>query len=130
MVVFLTRLACEIVVKYFLPAIRIVTTKELFTKYGKTQVEIAKQLDVTQAAVSKWLNDKVDKKVLELTNDKQIEAAGIKIAERIVKGSAPEEVLRIICDTCNALRHPIICNLHKELYGSESSCTLCIRENI
>ncbi len=124
--VFLTSLACEIVVKYFLPAIRIVTTKELFTKYGKTQVEIAKQLDVTQAAVSKWLNDKVDKKVLELTNDKQIKAAGIKIAEKIVKGSAPEEVLLIICDTCNALRHPIICNLHKELYVSESSCNLCI----
>ena len=128
--VILTRLACEIVVKYFLPAIRIVTTKELFTKYGKTQVEIAKQLDVTQAAVSKWLNDKVDKKVLELTNDNQIKVAGIKIAEKIVKGSASEEVLRIICDTCNALRHPIICNLHKDLYGSESSCTLCIRENI
>ena len=126
----LTRLACEIVVKYFLPAIRIVTSKELFTKYGKTQVEIAKQLDVTQAAVSKWLNDKVDKKVLELTNDKQIKVAGIKIAEKIVKENASEEVLHIICDTCNALRHPIICNLHKELFGSESSCTLCIRENI
>lgn len=53
--------------------------------------------------------------MLELTNDEQIKAAGIKIAEKIVKRSDPGELLRIICDTCNALSHPILFNLHKEL---------------
>lgn len=53
--------------------------------------------------------------MLELTNDEQIKAAGIKIAEKIVKRSDPEELLLLICDACNALRHPIIFNLHKEL---------------
>ncbi|MFC1454853.1 transcriptional regulator, partial [Candidatus Undinarchaeota archaeon] len=61
------RTPCELIVKYYLPAMRSQITKELDSK-GFTQSEIAKTLGVTQAAVSKYLSNKLDSTSSSLAN--------------------------------------------------------------
>jgi hypothetical protein len=64
----------EVVVESVLPAVRSLIASELFQSYGLNQKEVAIHLELTQPAVSQYLNDKrADKEVKdELEDDPQI----------------------------------------------------------
>lgn len=49
---------CETVGKYVLPVFRSLVAKELIKNYDLTQVETAKKLGTTQAAISQYVNSK------------------------------------------------------------------------
>ena len=49
---------CETIGKYVLPVFRSLVAKELINTYHLTQVEAAKKLKTTQAAVSQYINSK------------------------------------------------------------------------
>jgi predicted transcriptional regulator len=49
---------CETIGKYVLPVFRSMVARELVNTYNFTQVEAAKKLKTTQAAVSQYLNSK------------------------------------------------------------------------
>ncbi len=49
---------CESIGKFVLPVFRSLVAKELINNYHLTQVEAAKQLKTTQAAVSQYINSK------------------------------------------------------------------------
>jgi len=47
---------CETIGKYVLPLFRSLVAKELINTYKLTQVEVAKKLGTTQAAISQYVN--------------------------------------------------------------------------
>ncbi len=49
---------CESIGKFVLPVFRSLVAKELISTYHLTQVEVAKKLKTTQAAVSQYVNSK------------------------------------------------------------------------
>ncbi len=49
---------CETLGKYVLPVFRSLVAKELISTYHFTQVETAKKLGTTQAAISQYINSK------------------------------------------------------------------------
>jgi len=47
---------CEEVIKEVIPTIRALIAKDLCLKYGFTQIEAAKKLGITQAAISQYIS--------------------------------------------------------------------------
>lgn len=73
----------EVVVERLLPAVRSLIASEVFNSYGLNQKEVAMHMELTQPAVSQYLNDKrADQSIKQrLAEDPQIqllveEAAG------------------------------------------------------
>jgi len=97
---------CEIVTRYVLPVFRSFVAKELVEKYGFTQVEAAKKLGTTQAAISQYLHSKrgyggTDQFKKTLPN---IQKLASETARRIVEENiSSEEVMATFCDVCKKL---------------------------
>ncbi len=60
---------CESIGKFVLPLFRSLVAKELIITYHLTQVEVAKRMKTTQAAVSQYVNRKRAIKVSSQFND-------------------------------------------------------------
>ncbi len=119
---------CETVVRLVLPAFRSLVAKELVEEYGFSQVDAAKELGTTQAAVSQYLGSKRGVKQL-----KQIESSpSIKlVVSRVASGIAKSELatidtIGIFCDLCEALRkREVVCDLHRTSAGLPENCHVC-----
>jgi predicted transcriptional regulator len=97
---------CENVAKYVLPVFRSSVAKELVEKYGFTQVEAAKRLGTTQAAISQYLHSKrgyggTDQFRKDLA---RIHESANGMAKRIAAENISSEELRAaFCDLCMKL---------------------------
>ena len=95
---------CEIVIKEFLPAMRAGVTKILSEKYNFTQADIASQLGLTQAAVSKYLSGDYSNeiKIVQKVSDiqKMAESTAHMIAE---KNASKLQVVNSICNSCQSV---------------------------
>ena len=110
---------CYLMVNRVFPAVKILTARILSEKYGKTQKEIAKELNLSQSMVSRYLNEKK-------TFNKEIFRISEKIAEKLAfalnKEVSTPEILEFLCTTCFELRkNREICSLHKI-----SDCNVCL----
>jgi len=95
---------CESVGKFVLPIFRSLIAKELITTYHLTQVEAAKKLNTTQAAVSQYVNSKRAIKGTEQFNDilPKIQEEAKETAKRLVKQKTTwEEVTIEFCKLCS-----------------------------
>jgi len=91
----------EVVTEELLPAVRSIMASKLQDEYGLNQYEIAEVLDVTQPAVSQYLNNKRAKQriVDDLKDDPQ---TGILLNDAVDKAAKEEsftEELRQIVTT-------------------------------
>ena len=100
-------LPCETVARYVLPVFRSYIAKELVEKYDFTQVEAARKLGTTQAAISQYIHSKRGYKgmeefdiILPRVQSVACETAELIAAERI--GS--DGVMLSFCKLCTALR--------------------------
>ena len=94
---------CETIGKYIMPVFRSIVAKELISTYHLTQVETAKKLQTTQAAVSQYVNSKRAMKGTEEFNDilPTIEAEAKKTANELVTGRTNwAEVTQDFCKLC------------------------------
>lgn len=98
---------CESFARYALPTFRLLVAKELIEKYNLTQIDAAKKLGITQAAISQYFHSKRGRKSVP-----QFEAAmpAIKkavdeIAEGIANGKmSADEISESFCKLCILLR--------------------------
>lgn len=98
---------CEAASRYILPLFRSLVAKDLIEKYNLTQIEAAKKLGTTQAAISQYLHSKRGhtgveqfKEVLPLIRD-----AASETAKDIVFGKKDiEKVMANFCRLCISLR--------------------------
>jgi predicted transcriptional regulator len=82
-----------------IPAVRSMIAKELHERYQMKEQEIAKYLDVAQAAVSKYLNGEYSKKIKEI--EAKIDKSAIDAyISKIVQGKK-EYVNMCVCTICH-----------------------------
>ncbi|MEM3373329.1 MAG: hypothetical protein QXF76_03900 [Candidatus Anstonellales archaeon] len=95
-------LPCEEVYKSYIPAVRCLIAKELKNRYNLTQVQIGQLLGMTQAAVSKALNDKQSERVKKMMKREKVVAFAKELSEKIYKERlTKKEISRLICQRCN-----------------------------
>ena len=98
--------SCESVARHILPLYRSFVAKELVKKYKYTQVQAAKKLGTTQAAISQYLTAKRGHKGIKNYNGiaPLIKNAATEIAERMTTTEmSPEEFSQSFCDLCRSL---------------------------
>ncbi len=115
---------CELVQRDFLPLVRSELARTL-KEHGLSQSVIANNLGLTQAAVSKYLNQSTnDSRLKKLLDD-----LTPKLAELVLSGSKSSDLLvREVCLTCMRLRiGSEICRLHKNQVPTlnELNCSVC-----
>ncbi len=95
---------CEALGKYVLPVFRSLVARELTTTYKLTQVETAKRLGTTQAAISQYINSKRAFKGIEQINNllPQIQRMAKATAKRLADNEmSAAEVSVNFCKLCS-----------------------------
>jgi len=100
-------LPCESIGRRLLPFFRAHIARELVEKYGFTQVEAAKKLGTTQAAISQYLRSKRGIGDLEQFKDflSTIQSAASEIASEIALGRMGSEGVALkLCEICLSIQ--------------------------
>lgn len=101
---------CEVVGRHILPVFRSLIAKELIQRYGFTQVEAAKRVGTTQAAVSQYIHSKRGFKRIEQFDRvlPMIQDAASETAKRIATEKLnSDEVVLSFCRLCGLLQREI-----------------------
>lgn len=136
------RTPCEWTVSDFVPSIRFSLVQEL-NKKGKTQLEIASLLSISQPRVSQYINErrnpqsnKSDSENNKIINQMSaiVNQTVKNILPLLMQKKSPAEAIPIICAGCRELRvGNAICSLHKLNYNALNlhlglkSCDLCLK---
>jgi predicted transcriptional regulator len=99
--------SCESVARHILPLYRSFVAKELVKKYDYTQVQAAKKLGTTQAAISQYLTSKRGHKKIQNYDEiaPLVQNAATEVAERLTTTEmSPEEFGDSFCDLCKVLQ--------------------------
>jgi predicted transcriptional regulator len=94
---------CETIGKFVLPVFRSLVAQELVSTYHFTQVDAAKKLKTTQAAISQYVNQKRAIKGIEGLNEilPRIQAASKETAKRLANNQTTwDEVTLDFCKLC------------------------------
>ncbi len=97
---------CEIFTRNFLPAVRAIIAENLTEKYGLTQIEAAKKMGLTQAAISHYLRSKRGAKAYNiLKQDKEVLNYIKELATLIYEGKGnTKEAYDYVCKICEWIR--------------------------
>ena len=96
---------CETIGKYVLPIFRSLVAMELVSRYKLTQVETAKKLGTTQAAISQYINSKRAFKGKEQISEllPQIRNMAKKAAKRLANSELTFDNVSVdFCDLCSS----------------------------
>ena len=99
--------SCETVSKYILPLYRSFTAKELIEKYHFTQMDAAKKIGTTQAAISQYVTSKRGCKGIKNYEAiaPSVQKAASRAAKQISEGKMNNgEFSTSFCELCNELR--------------------------
>ncbi|MGA2681800.1 MAG: helix-turn-helix domain-containing protein [Candidatus Bathyarchaeia archaeon] len=94
---------CEAIGKYVVPLFRSLVAKELINTYNLTQVDAAKRLGTTQAAISQYINSKRATKGMEQLGDivPKVQAMASQTAKRLAnKEITSDEATVDFCKLC------------------------------
>ena len=97
---------CETIGKYVLPVFRSLIAEELVRTFNLTQVEAAKKLGTTQAAISQYLSSKRANKSTEQFTSvlPKIKAIAHETAKRLANNEiSADEVAADMCKLCSIL---------------------------
>lgn len=116
----------EVIVAKLLPTIRAKLAQELLRTYGMKQVEVARALGITQAAVSHY-NTKsrgVDQDILR--RFPEIGGFVDEMAKKIHDGLSRSEQIATIDHFCQGLAQTArFCEYHKKFGDVDPTCTAC-----
>jgi predicted transcriptional regulator len=99
--------SCENIARHFMPLYRSFVAKELIKKYSYTQVQTAKKLGTTQAAISQYVNSKRGHKGIQNYDEiaPLIQNAASEVAKRMATTEmGPEEFNAAFCELCKSLQ--------------------------
>ena len=99
--------SCESVARHILPLYRSFVAKELIEKYNYTQVQAAKKLGTTQAAISQYMTSKRGQKGTPNYDEiaPLVQKAATKVAKRIATMDiSAEEFSESLCELCKSLQ--------------------------
>lgn len=116
----------EVVTAKLLPTIRARLAQILLDKYEMKQVEVAKHLGITQAAVShyKTMDRGIDREILRTFPE--IDRFVGDLAAQIVEGmSQTEQVASISTVIGRLMNTQRFCEYHKKLAAIDPTCSIC-----
>lgn len=119
----------EVVVSKLLPAIRARVAQVLLVECGFKQVDVAKALGVTQAAVSHYHTRSrgTDDELLRLFPE--IEAFAHEIGAEIAGGLSRSDQIARVRNLCGELTGTVrFCEYHKKHAELDSTCNVCFPE--
>ncbi|MGQ9469483.1 MAG: transcriptional regulator [Nitrososphaerales archaeon] len=118
----------EMVYKTAIPTLRAMIARRLIKDYGLTQEEVAKKLEITQAAVSYYIKGK-RATMLRLDDSDKLQRLTNEIAGLLFKGEmSRKEFRRRMTEACDYIRESkLLCNLHKRLEPDvdDEDCHAC-----
>jgi predicted transcriptional regulator len=118
---------CVTVVKYVLPAMRVLITNELMEKYGLRKIDVAERMSISPAAVtqyskgirgSRYVNEDIMKKISEISEAVADDEANL------------DSIMDNMCELCRLIRSDkLICKLHANEFSESklSECTICFK---
>lgn len=118
----------ELVVAKLLPTIRARLARELLRTYKKKQVDVARAMGITQAAVSHYNTQSrgVDQEMLRLFPE--IKPFVVQLAERIHRGMTRSEQIAQVNEFCSGLMLTArFCEYHKTQGDIDPNCTACFQ---
>jgi hypothetical protein len=96
---------CETVAKYILPVFRALVAKELMSKYGYSQNQVASKLGITQAAVSHYINSKRGSLMLsEVEKIEGVKETVEEVSESIAKNNDNDAMVLAFCKLCGIVK--------------------------
>lgn len=116
----------EVIVAKLLPTIRARLAKELLTTYKMKQVDVARSMGITQAAVSHYNTQSrgVDQDMLR--RFPEIKVFVDELAGRIAHGlSRPDQISQINEFCTNLMLTARFCDYHKSLGDIDPTCAAC-----
>jgi len=121
---------CVTVVKYLLPAIRVLVMKELIEKHSMRKIDASAKMELTPAAITQYFKgDRGTMFINELSQSDETMKMVSELAETLARNDAPiESVIEKLCGICAAVRSEgVICNIHqKDLPAlKECKCVTC-----
>ncbi|MEM1552424.1 MAG: transcriptional regulator [Candidatus Bathyarchaeia archaeon] len=121
---------CVIVVKYLLPAIRVLVTKELIEKHNMRKIEASEKMELTPAAITQYFKGERGATLAnEIAQSDDVMKMISKLAETLAKeGATPESIIERLCEICATIRYgKVICKLHQEDLPTlkECKCATC-----
>jgi predicted transcriptional regulator len=125
---------CVTVVKYLLPAIRALVTRELVEKHSITKIEASAKMELTPAAITQYFKgERGSTFAREIEHsDHAMKMIG-ELAENLAKEDvSPEIIIEKLCEICSAIRYgKVICKLHQEDLPSLKNigCDACIPQS-
>lgn len=122
---------CVVVVKYLLPAIRLLVTKELIEKYKMRKIDVSEKMELTPAAITQYFKgERGAIMVQEIAQSKDAMELISELVELLAKTEEvpSDRIIEKICKICSNVRHEkVICKLHqKDMPGlEECKCPAC-----
>jgi len=116
---------CVVVVKYLLPAIRVLVTKELIEKYNMRKIEASEKMELTPAAITQYFKgERGSMLTSQIERSHEVMKMISKLAEALAKEEAtPETIIEKLCEICTAIRYEkVICKLHQEDLPTLDAC--------
>ncbi len=118
----------EVVVAKLLPTIRARLAKELLRTYKMKQVDVARSMGITQAAVSHYNTQSrgVDQDMMR--RFPEIKGFVGQLADQIAHGMSMSQQISTINDFCaNLMQTARFCDYHKSLGDIDPTCTACFQ---
>jgi len=121
------RQPCELASHYVLPSLRFLLAKELIETYGLSQIEAAKKLGTTPAAISQYLSNKRGNKWLkEIAALANVKSAVTKTAFEIAGSKIDDaDASRILCKLCTNLFEHDAFSKHETSVNFSAKCHIC-----
>lgn len=119
---------CIIVVRYILPALRVLVAKELIEKHGLRRVRAAEKMEMTPAAITQYLKKVRGETAIEMVESSdEVTKIVSKMANDLVEeGASVYDVLSDICEACRIMRSKgLLCEMHREILPSLKEREVC-----
>ena len=99
------KVACEYVIREFLPGIKAIMAKKMMEDYGLSQIKTASLLEVTQPAISQYKRHLRGKKFASVMEDPNISSFVDGLTKKLVKGDIDaNEAGNEFCIVCKELQ--------------------------
>jgi len=121
---------CEVVSQYVLPAMRALVAKKIVEDFNFSQKKAAEMLDTTQPAISQYMSRSRGQKTKVFDEYPEVLQKINELAEGIAKEEVKSDQITIrFCEICKLMvKKGMICKLHRDMYPSLGSCSICIDE--
>jgi predicted transcriptional regulator len=121
---------CTVVVKYILPAIRMLVAKELVEKYDMCGIDASAIMELTPAAITQYLKNRRGTMLIhEVLRCEETMKKVSKLAETLARRSVSmKDVIKQLCEICLTIRsEELVCRLHQKELSALKGCAMCKR---